>query len=94
MMQNWQQEMQQYLSDPRTSELLIEQYVKAQEIFKRTADMFTQTQKPDSAPQPHDAAELAHKVIQLEQRVAQLEQILYARTEAGNSTSTKSSATP
>jgi hypothetical protein len=81
MLQDWQRQMQQHLSDPRTAELLVEQYAKTQQLLKQTSDMFSKAAQYDADNHSPDAAQLAERVDELEHRVLELERMLHLSTQ-------------
>ncbi len=81
MFESWQNQMQQYLDDPKTSSLIIEQYIKAQEAFEHAASSFATTQKHDNDIKPHNDADLADRLNQIDARLYAIERILSCWTK-------------
>lgn len=69
LIQEWQSNMQEYLKDPRVSEVMVEYYAKS----KKTFDEMTGKQYESNAADTTDANDADDKLLKLTERLNELE---------------------
>lgn len=77
-MEEWQKQMQEYLTDPRVAELMTDYYAKFQNQIRNVANSASgaTASSNNASANPDGSSQLDERVANLEQRIKILEQLL------------------